>query len=161
MTTAKKTTDWVTPLLSGAIKPTLVVVALAIALSSVLVGSRGAVGAALGAAVVLSFSGAGLLALRLVSRSYPEVVLLVAIGSYFVRVLIFGGLLAVVGSVSGVDQVVDRMATALTIIACVIVWMVGELRAYVRMRLPIYDLDASDKDAQQVVNRPGLLGEKS
>jgi ATP synthase protein I len=135
------TTDRVTPLIRGALKPTLAVAAVAIALSAVLSGTRGLVGAALGAFVVVSFSGAGLLALRMVRQSYPEVVLLVAVASYFLRVLIFGGLLAVVGSLEIVDVVIERMATSLTVIACVAAWCTGEIRAFVRLRVPLYDLD--------------------
>ena len=135
------TTDRVTPLIRGALKPTLAVAAVAIALSAVLSGTRGLVGAALGALVVVSFSGAGLLALRMVRQSYPEVVLLVAVASYFLRVLIFGGLLAVVGSLEVVDVVIERMATSLTVIACVAAWCTGEIRAFVRLRVPLYDLD--------------------
>jgi ATP synthase protein I len=135
------TTDRVTPLIRGALKPTLAVAAVAIALSTLLAGTRGLAGAVLGALVVVSFSGAGLYALRLVRHSYPEVVLLVAVASYFLRVLIFGGLLALLGTLDVVDILVERMATSLTVIACVAAWCTGEIRAFVRMRVPLYDLD--------------------
>ncbi|MEQ4204375.1 hypothetical protein [Actinopolymorpha sp. B9G3] len=135
------TTDRVTPLIRGALKPTLAVAAVAIALSTVLAGTRGLAGAVLGALVVVSFSGGGLYSLRLVRQTYPEVVLMVAVASYFVRVLIFGGLLALLGSLEVVDVYVERMATSLTVIACVVAWCTGEIRAFVRMRVPLYDLD--------------------
>ncbi|MFD2079517.1 hypothetical protein [Actinopolymorpha cephalotaxi] len=135
------TTDRVTPLLRGALLPTLVVAALVVAASTVVAGSRGLVGASVGAAVVLVFSGVGLLAMRAVRTMYPEVVLLVAVGSYFVRVVIFGGLLAILGTVDGIDDVLNRTATALAVLACVATWLAGELRAFVRMRQPIYDFD--------------------
>lgn len=135
------TTDRVTPLLRGALLPTLVVAVLTVAVSTVVAGSRGLVGASVGAAVVLVFSGVGLLAMRAVRTMYPEVVLLVAVGSYFVRVVIFGGLLAILGTVDGIDDVLNRTATALAVLACVATWLAGELRAFVRMRQPIYDFD--------------------
>ncbi|MET9022909.1 hypothetical protein ABZV93_23295 [Actinopolymorpha sp. NPDC004070] len=135
------TTDRVTPLLRGALLPTLVVAVLTVAVSTVVAGSRGLVGAFVGAAVVLVFSGVGLLAMRAVRTMYPEVVLLVAVGSYFVRVVIFGGLLAILGTVDGIDDVLNRTATALAVLACVATWLAGELRAFVRMRQPIYDFD--------------------
>ncbi|MGW0227286.1 hypothetical protein ACWDWO_03140 [Actinopolymorpha singaporensis] len=135
------TTDRVTPLLRGALLPTLVVAVLTVAVSTVVAGSRGLVGACVGAAVVLVFSGVGLLAMRAVRTMYPEVVLLVAVGSYFVRVVIFGGLLAILGTVDGIDDVLNRTATALAVLACVATWLAGELRAFVRMRQPIYDFD--------------------
>ncbi|SFH35884.1 ATP synthase protein I [Actinopolymorpha cephalotaxi] len=140
-TAAVMTTDRVTPLLRGALLPTLVVAALVVAASTVVAGSRGLVGASVGAAVVLVFSGVGLLAMRAVRTMYPEVVLLVAVGSYFVRVVIFGGLLAILGTVDGIDDVLNRTATALAVLACVATWLAGELRAFVRMRQPIYDFD--------------------
>jgi ATP synthase protein I len=135
------TTDRITPLLRGALTPTLAVAAVAIALSTLLAGTRGLAGAVLGAVVVISFSGAGLLALRMVRQSYPEVVLLVAVASYFLRVLIFGGLLAAIGTLDVVDVAIERMATSLTVIACVAAWCTGEIRAFVRLRVPLYDLD--------------------
>ncbi len=135
------TTDRVTPLLRGALLPTLVVAVLVVAVSTVVAGSRGLVGASVGAAVVLVFSGVGLLAMRAVRTMYPEVVLLVAVGSYFVRVMIFGGLLAILGTVDGIDDVLNRTATALAVLVCVATWLAGELRAFVRMRQPIYDFD--------------------
>jgi ATP synthase protein I len=157
------TTDRVTPLMRGALKPTLAVAAVAIALSTLLAGTRGLAGAVLGAVVVVSFSGAGLLALRMVRQSFPEVVLLVAVASYFLRVLIFGGLLAALGTLEGVDVVVERMATSLTVIACVAAWCTGEVRAFVRMRVPLYDLDepttgtgtARSKDAPDTTDTTG------
>lgn len=140
-TAAIMTTNRVTPLLRGALLPTLAVAAVAIAASTAFAGTRGLVGALLGAAVVITFSGGGLLALRAVRQMYPEVVLLVAVGSYVLRVVIFGVLLALVGSLNGVDSVVHRTATALTVLVCVVAWLAGELRAFVRMRVPLYDLD--------------------
>jgi ATP synthase protein I len=140
-TAADMTTDRVTPLLRGALLPTLPVAAIAVVVSWLVAGTHGLVGALLGACVVLIFSGIGLIALRAVREMYPEVVLLVAVGSYFVRVVVFGALLALLGSLDGVDDVLNRTATALTVLACVGAWLAGELRAFVRMRVPIYDLD--------------------
>lgn len=148
------TTNRVTPLLRGALLPTLAVAVLAIAASTVLAGVRGLTGALLGAVVVITFSGGGLLALRAVRQMYPEVVLLVAVGSYFLRVAIFGVLLALVGSLDGVDEIVNRMATALTVLACVVAWLAGELRTFVRMRVPLYDLDERPARAESAPTTP-------
>jgi ATP synthase protein I len=135
------TTDRVTPLLRGALVPTLVVAAGALIVATIIDGPRGLWGAALGAVVVITFSGLGLLAFRLVRKEDPYVLLLTAIGSYTIRVIVFAVATGVAARIDGLDSVLNRTAMGLTVVACVAAWLTGELRAFVKARQPIYDLD--------------------
>jgi ATP synthase protein I len=141
------TTDRVTPLLVGALKPTLVIAALAVVTNAALFGGRGFLGAVLGAVVVVVFSGGGLLALRAMRSAPPASLLLVALGSFILRVIFFGLVLQVANSVDGLDAVIHRGATAGTIIACVVAWMVAEIWVFSRLRIPTYDLGAAASEA--------------
>ncbi|WP_020575215.1 hypothetical protein [Actinopolymorpha alba] len=135
------TTDRVTPLLRGALVPTLAVGGVSIIVSAVVAGGRGALGALIGAATAVIFSGVGFLAVRAVRSTPPATLMLVALSSYLLRVLFFGIILEIVGSIDGVDSVIHRGATALTVVACVLAGMAGEIWAYTRLRVPTYDLD--------------------
>lgn len=141
------TTDRVTPLLRGALVPTLVVAAIAIVVATIIDGPRGLWGALLGAVVVITFSGLGLLAFRLVRKEDPYVLLITAMGSYTIRVIIFAVVTGLVAQIDGLDKVLNRTAMGLTVVVCVAAWLTGELRAFVKARQPIYDLD--DKAASE------------
>lgn len=141
------TTDRVTPLLRGALVPTLVVAAIALVVATIVDGLHGLWGAALGAAVVILFSGLGLLALRLVRDQDPYVLLLTALGSYTIRVILFAVTTGVIANLDGIDAVMSRTIMGLTAVACVIVWITGELRAFVKLRQPIFNFDEKKDDA--------------
>lgn len=150
------TTDRVTPLLKGALVPTLVVAALALVVATIVDGPHGLWGAALGAVVVIAFSGLGLLALRLVRNTDPYVLLLTALGSYTLRVILFAVVTGVIANLDGVDAVLSRTAMGLTAVVCVFAWVTGELRAFVKLRQPIYDLDEKKTGADEAVQgQPG------
>ncbi|REF35406.1 hypothetical protein [Thermasporomyces composti] len=134
-------TDHVSALLRGALVPTLVVAALVTVASALFAGSRGAVGALVGAGIVVVFSGAGLLAVRVARGAAPSVLLVVVLGSFLARVILFGLALQAANAIDDVDTVLHRGATVVGVVACVVAWMAGEIRAFGRLRIPTYDLD--------------------
>jgi hypothetical protein len=90
---------------------------------------------------VIVFSGAGLIGLHLSRKTSPTMQLAVAMASYTGRIAIFGGLLALALSSDGLARHVNL--TVLGVVALVVVmgWMAGEIWAWSRLRVPIYDLD--------------------
>jgi ATP synthase protein I len=134
-------TDHVSALLRGALVPTLVVAAPVTGASAVLAGRPGALGALVGAAVVVVFSGAGLLAVRAARGAAPSVLLVVALGSFLARVILFGLALQAANAIEDLDTVLHRGATVVGVVSCVIAWMAGEIWAFRRLRVPTYDLD--------------------
>lgn len=107
---------------------------VSIVVAAVVAGPDGAMSAGLGAAVVLVFFGARLLVMRRTARSNPQMVLVAALGVYTVKIVLLG--LAMV-AFSRISWVVGP-ALGLTVIACAVVWLAAEMRAFVKMRVPVF-----------------------
>jgi ATP synthase protein I len=128
-------------MLRGALVAALVVGVNAAAVSTVAAGVPGLLGALLGLLTVVVFSGAGLLALHLSRKTSPTMQLAVAMASYTGRIAVFGGLLAVALNSDGLARHVNLTVLGLVAMVVVMGWMAGEIWAWSRLRVPIYDLD--------------------
>jgi len=128
-------------MLRGALVAALVVGVNAAAVSTVAAGLRGLWGALLGLLIVVVFSGVGLLALHLSRKTSPTMQLAVAMASYTGRIAVFGGLLAIALSSDSLDKHVNLTVLGLVAMVVVMGWMAGEIWAWSRLRVPIYDLD--------------------
>jgi len=128
-------------MLRGALIAALVVGVNAAAISAVAAGLPGLWGALLGQLMVIVFSGAGLFALHLSRRTSPTMQLAVAMASYTGRIAIFGGLLALALSSDSLARHVNLTVLGLVAMVVVMGWMAGEIWAWSRLRIPIYDLD--------------------
>ncbi|TDW81891.1 MULTISPECIES: hypothetical protein [Kribbella] len=128
-------------MLRGALVAALVVGVNAAAVSTVAAGVPGLLGAVLGLLTVVVFSGAGLVALHLSRKTSPTMQLAVAMASYTGRIAIFGGLLALALNSDGLARHVNLTVLGLVAMVVVMGWMAGEIWAWSRLRVPIYDLD--------------------
>ncbi|TDW14079.1 hypothetical protein [Kribbella kalugense] len=128
-------------MLRGALIAALVVGVNATAVSAVAAGLPGLWGALLGLLMVIVFSGAGLIALHLSRKTSPTMQLAVAMASYTGRIAVFGGLLAVALSSDALAAHVNLTVLGLVALVVVMGWMAGEIWAWSRLRVPIYDLD--------------------
>jgi hypothetical protein len=128
-------------MLRGALVAALVVGVNAAAVSTVAAGVPGLLGALLGLLTVVVFSGAGLVALHLSRKTSPTMQLAVAMASYTGRIAIFGGLLALALNSDGLARHVNLTVLGLVAMVVVMGWMAGEIWAWSRLRVPIYDLD--------------------
>jgi ATP synthase protein I len=128
-------------MLRGALVAAVVVGLNAAAVATVAAGVEGLWGALLGLLIVIIFSGGGLLALHLSRRTSPTMQLAVAMASYTGRIAVFGGLLAVALNSDSLAAHVNLTALGLTALVVVMGWMAGEIWAWSRLRIPIYDLD--------------------
>jgi ATP synthase protein I len=128
-------------MLRGALVAAVVVGVNAAAVATVAAGLEGLWGALLGLVIVITFSGGGLLALHLSRRTSPTMQLAVAMASYTGRIAVFGGLLAVALNSDSLAANVNLTALGLTTLVVVMGWMAGEIWAWSRLRIPIYDLD--------------------
>lgn len=128
-------------MLRGALLAALVVGVNTAAIAAVAAGLKGLWGALLGLLMVIVFSGAGLLALHLSRRTTPTMQLAVAMASYTGRIAIFGGLLAVALNSDSLAENVNLTALGISAMVVVMGWMAGEIWAWSRLRVPIYDLD--------------------
>ncbi|WP_433007270.1 hypothetical protein [Kribbella sp. CA-294648] len=128
-------------MLRGALVAAVVVGVNAAAVATVAAGLEGLWGALLGLLMVIIFSGVGLIALHLSRRTSPTVQLAVAMASYTGRIAIFGGLLAVALNSDSLAANVNLTALGISAMVVVMGWMAGEIWAWSRLRVPIYDLD--------------------
>lgn len=128
-------------MLRGALVAALVVGVNAIAVSAVWAGLAGFWGALLGMLTVIVFSGVGLFALHLSRKASPTAQLGVAMASYTGRIAIFGGLLALALNSDALAAHVNLTVLGVVAMAVVMGWMAGEIWAWSRLRVPIYDLD--------------------
>lgn len=128
-------------MLRGALAAAVVVGVNTAAIATVAAGLKGLWGALLGLLMVIVFSGAGLFVLHLFRRASPTAQLGVAMASYTGRIAIFGGLLALALNSESLAENVNLTALGISAMVVVMGWMAGEIWAWSRLRIPIYDLD--------------------
>jgi ATP synthase protein I len=121
-------------MLRGGAVPTLVVGALALAVATAVDGGRGAAGSALATAVVVASFASSLYVMGRVARVAPVAVFAVAMLTYVTKVGLLGLLLLLLG---GAPWLSGR-AFSLTAVAAALVWLVGELRAFTRVRTLVF-----------------------
>jgi ATP synthase protein I len=129
----RATNDPYAAMLRGAAIPTAVVGLLAAAVAAVAAGGRGVVGALLATLVVVGFFSASLLVMRATARSGPGSVVAAAVVTYVTKVGLLGLFLLLVQDATWLS----RDGFALTVIACGVVWLACEVRAFTRLRLPV------------------------
>ena len=127
-------------MMRGALVPTLAVGLVAVAVSAVL-GGRPLVGSALGAGVVVGFFGLTLLVMRAARDQTPEMQLGVAMALYSTKVVVVGGL---VFALRG-QPWLSPTAFAVTVVACVLAWQVGQVLGFARARVLVADPEPVDR----------------
>jgi ATP synthase protein I len=137
------TSDPATAMLRGALVPALAVAALAAIVFGLLDGTEGLFGALIGAGLVLLFFGLGQVVLARAMGRDPAIVLFVAMVLYTGKVILIGGSLLLLDASGALEGVADKLALALTAIACALAWSVGQILGATRARIPLYDLDKS------------------
>jgi ATP synthase protein I len=120
-------------LFRGAAIPTAVVGGVAMAAALLLGrGAGGAAAAALGCLVVIGFFGMSLLVMRWTADSHPVNALGAAMVSYTIKIVALGLVFVLLRQVESFDQ----QAFGLTVLACALVWLGFEVRAFTRAQLP-------------------------
>ncbi|MEU6312069.1 hypothetical protein [Streptomyces sp. NPDC047014] len=111
--------------------PTAVVGGAGVAVSAALAGGKGALGAAIGAALVLAFMGGGLVALQRTARSLPHLFQMMGLLLYTTQILALVIILSVIKRVA----VFDTKCTAFTLLAATLVWMAAQVRAHMKSKI--------------------------
>lgn len=127
-------------MLRGGLVPTGLVAVVCIVISAFVAGSTGLWGAVLGAAMVIVFFTLSLVVLGAARRIDPMATLLIALALYAAKVIALGVALIVLNLADLVGDPFHRTALGVTIIACTLVWTVGEIVAATRRRELLYDL---------------------
>jgi FtsH-binding integral membrane protein len=139
-------------MLRTALLPTLVTGAGAVVVAALLGGSKAAWSAALGAAVVVVVFSLSLLVMRQTAHLQPIAVMSVVLATYTAKILALGIVMVVLRDASWLSG----QALALSIIACTVVWIAFEMRAFTKLRIlvapgaevPVADGAASGTDGE-------------
>lgn len=125
-------------ILRGAAIPTAAAGALAMLLSFLLAGGLGALGSLIGLGLVAAFFTVGMVAMAYAARVSAAVLMQVALLTYLVKIVTLGALLfALTGT-----EAFSLKAFAWTVIACTLVWIAAQVRAFSREPMLYVDPDA-------------------
>jgi ATP synthase protein I len=118
-------------LLKGAVIPTLGAGLVVVAVAAILAGAAGALGAAIGLAVVVVFFTVGLVAVAYAGRVSPMMMMTAAVLSYLVKVVL---LMALLKSFESATAFSPR-AFGWGAIVCTVAWTAGEMLGFMKLRI--------------------------
>ncbi|MFC0038021.1 hypothetical protein [Actinomadura rayongensis] len=132
-------------ILRGAAIPSALAGVAAVAAGLLLGGTKGALGAAVGAVVVLVFFSISVVAVSYASKISPQAIFAAAVFSYIVKIFAMFAVVALLQDVT----VWDTEAFGWSVIALTLVWIGAELRATGRAKTlyvePAGAADAGDR----------------
>jgi ATP synthase protein I len=108
-----------------------------VALSAIVGGGKGLIGALLGVGLVIVFFGISALAMRQAARHSPQVMMVTAIVTYLVKIL---ALLFLVARYSGTTAFNGKLF-GFTVVVCVIVWTTSQAVVSARLKVPYVEPD--------------------
>jgi fructose-specific phosphotransferase system IIC component len=131
-------------LLLGAVRPTLIVGAIAIALFSVFRGLSGFYGALLAQFIVAIYFVVHILVSRLTRNLDPISTMAMALFSYFAKLFFLGLFLWALANYTDRD-VIDRLSFGVAACALTVAWLGGEVASYLKLKthLPLPPLSKS------------------
>jgi len=125
-----------TGLWRGALIPALVVAVISIFVALFTRGSSGLLGALLASATVILYFSVHLLISRISTNLDPMATMMLAMFSYFAKVILMGALLLVVTKTTS-PETVDRPTFAIAALSITAAWLAGEIRAFVKLRFQL------------------------
>ncbi|MGI8328952.1 hypothetical protein ACRYCC_03245 [Actinomadura scrupuli] len=135
-------------ILRGAVIPTGVAGVVAIAASLVTAGSKGALGAAIGAVVVVAFFTISVVVVSYTAKISPETMMMAGLLSYAAKFIV---VLAVVLALRDVTFW-NPKAFAWTVVGLTLVWIVAETRTSLQVR--VIDLAPGKEPAKSAGSSP-------
>jgi ATP synthase protein I len=118
-------------ILKGAAVPTALVGIVLVVIGALTTGAKGAIGAAAAVLLVAVFFTVGVVILGWAARINPVALMNVAIVTYIIKTLaLFLVLIAFQDT-----TLFDRQVFALSILVAAVVWIVGEVRAFSRLKI--------------------------
>jgi hypothetical protein len=136
-------------ILRGAAIPTGVAGVTAIVISTLAAGSKGSLGAAIGAAVVIVFFTISVVVVNYAAKISPQTMMTAGLMSYAVKFI------AVLGLVIALSDVTfwNPKAFAWTVVALTLVWIMSETRALLQTR--VIELAPGKEVAKSADDRAG------
>ncbi|MDX3854668.1 hypothetical protein [Streptomyces sp. AK02-01A] len=119
--------------------PTAAAGAIAAAVSGVVAGGKGALGAAVGALVVMLFMGIGFVVLQRTARSLPQLFQAMGLMLYTAQLL----LLFVFVALFKDTTLFHPKAFAITLVAATLVWIAAQTRAHMKAKILYVEPESS------------------
>lgn len=141
-------------LLRGAAIPTVVVGVIAAAVAAVVTGGSGLLGSVVGALLVLAFFSVSFFAIGWAGKRRPGLMFPVALLTYTTKIVVFGVLIGLLKDV----PVLHPEAFAVTVGACLTVWVGGLLIAARNDRRPLEPVPSVPGDEPQPEESRGGSG---
>ncbi|MGP3999274.1 hypothetical protein [Streptomyces sp. 8N706] len=111
--------------------PTAAVGVIAVVVSAVLAGGKGAIGAAFGALLVMLFMGLGVVVLQRTARSLPQLFQIMGLLLYTTQVLLLAVFLAVFKNTT----LFNVQAFGLTLLVTTLIWVAAQARAHMKAKV--------------------------
>ncbi|MFF5260896.1 hypothetical protein ACFY4C_18305 [Actinomadura viridis] len=122
-------------ILRGAAIPSGLAGLAAVAAGLALAGGKGALGAAIGAVVVIAFFSISVVAVSYASKISPQMMFTAAVFSYITKIFVMFALIIAFDGVSAWNH----KAFAWSVIALTLVWVAAEIRASTKAKILYYD----------------------
>ncbi|MFF9278642.1 hypothetical protein [Streptomyces griseosporeus] len=122
--------------------PTAAAGVVAVAVSGVVAGGKGALGAAVGTLIALLFMGIGLYVLQWTAKTLPQLFQAMGLMLYVAQLLL---LLIFVAVFKG-TSLFNAKAFAVALVVSTVVWMAAQARAHLKAKLFYVDPDSSKSD---------------
>ena len=122
-----------TQLWKGAIVPASIVAVIALIADTVLKGKSGFLGGLLASITVIIFFSVHLFVARISRDLDPMATMMLAMFSYFAKVIFMGVFLVLITKFTD-RSTVDRTSFAISALLITMAWLVGEIRSFVKLR---------------------------
>lgn len=156
MTTESKpgTRTGVSPLL-GAVASGAVAVLVLVVVGALTDGRPAVVGAAVGGVLTLAVFALGIAVVGMVARLMPSASLLVALMTYALQLLVLALVVAALERADVGAETLSRGWFAAGVIVVTLLWLVGQLVAATRQRIPAYDTSVDAHRVGEPADHPG------
>jgi ATP synthase protein I len=134
--------------------PTAAVGAIATAVSGVVAGGKGALGAAVGAVVVILFMGTGMAVLQWIAKSFPQLFQMMGLVLYTVQLLLLFVFVAVFKNTT----LFNPRAFAISLVVTTIAWIAAQARAHMKAKILYVEPDAENSGESPKTRGPRREG---
>jgi hypothetical protein len=122
-----------TQLWKGAIVPATIVATIALIIDVIIKGKSGFFGGLLASVTVIIFFSVHLLVARISRNLDPMATMMLAMFSYFAKVIFMGVFLVLITKFTD-RSTVDRTSFAISALLITMAWLVGEIRSFMKLR---------------------------
>ncbi|GHD90053.1 hypothetical protein [Streptomyces naganishii] len=125
--------------------PTAAVGVVAVAVSGVVAGGKGALGAAVGALLAIAFMGLGLYVLQWTARTLPQLFQAMGLMLYVAQLLLLMIFLALFKGTT----LFNAKAFAFSLVVATVVWMAAQARAHMKAKIFYVEPDSEKSEKSE------------